>query len=296
MKNPIELEQIKPWFLGTIGIMGSAMKILLGNLNFITFNLITSFPLFCMMKFIPRSPYDFWQPSFIMEASLELRRLITHPGTLKSSIPSIQDWTIRVLDAWLFDMIKFLVALTSIYSASIFYTTSVGKSMSLRYLVQSSVTKIWWPEPIITYFSLSLISSIFLEGFRHWLRARPTNLYLIILQFFVPFVAVAKWLEFKALTNVAVVVSVLEDNIRGPFEAYSTSSELSRGNRLRGLVLIILHSSVLSGLKNLFKWSFSSIPAYHFIQNILYCLQWIMFWVVFTIYYYDCKNRHKSLS
>lgn len=85
MKNPIELVQIKPWFLVTIGIMGSAMKIPLRNPNFITFTLSTSFPLFCM-KLMPRLPYNLHQPSLIMGASFELRRLITHRDTLTSRL------------------------------------------------------------------------------------------------------------------------------------------------------------------------------------------------------------------
>ncbi|KAB2624695.1 hypothetical protein D8674_016355 [Pyrus ussuriensis x Pyrus communis] len=203
------------WFRDTIGVIGSAAKIPLRNPSFITFVLVTSFPLFCT-TLVPRLPSS--QPSLIMEkAAIQLRVLTHHPKG---------------------HMIQLL-----------------------RPLLSSSCS----------------------------------NRLLQAVNMVVPVVAFDKWVEYGAWWNLSVVVSILEKDNRG-FEAFSDAAELSEGNTRRGFVLMLLYSVWSFRFPTLIaKCTFPSVMAYDVLDTSFLCLGKVMNWVVLTVYYYDCKDRHKGL-
>ncbi|ONI30526.1 hypothetical protein PRUPE_1G255800 [Prunus persica] len=102
-------------------------------------------------------------------------------------------------------------------------------------------------------------------------------------------VAFAKWAEYSAWWNLSVVVSILEEN-RG-IEAISASSKLTKGNRLRGLIWMLLYSVWRFKLPSvLATWTFPHILASYYLDTSFVCLGKVINWVVLTVYYYDCKT------
>ncbi|KAB2624696.1 hypothetical protein D8674_016356 [Pyrus ussuriensis x Pyrus communis] len=107
--------------------------------------------------------------------------------------------------------------------------------------------------------------------------------------------AFAIWLDYSARWNLSVVVSILEEKV-GVFEAISASSELTKGNRLRGFFLMLLFSVAKFNLPTLVAREFTTIFAFYFLYTIFMCLGNVITWVVLTVYYYDCKNRHQKAA
>ncbi|XP_050130842.1 uncharacterized protein LOC126607333, partial [Malus sylvestris] len=282
--------EMKLWFRDTIGVIGSAAKIPFRNPSFITFVLITSFPLFCM-TLVPRLPSS--QPPLIMEeAAIQLRVLTHHP----------KGHMIQLLRVYLFELVSFFTALTTIYAASTVYISSDRWKVSLRDLLRNSITKTRWREPMLTFLTVSLLSHICLSSVYYWhhhakplLSSSCSNRLLQAINMVVPVVAFDKWVEYGAWWNLSVVVSILEKDNRG-FEAFSDAAELSEGNTRRGFVLMLLYCVWSSRFPTLIaKFTFPSVIAYDVLDTSFLCLGKVMNWVVLTVYYYDCKNRHKGL-
>ncbi|BFG16463.1 hypothetical protein CerSpe_027370 [Prunus speciosa] len=294
MENP-RFEEIKLWFLGTVGLIESAMKIPFRNPNFIALTLITSFPLFCM-RLIHELPYNN-QPSWIKEAIYQLRILTYDGGNMTWAL----NLTIQILKVYLFCLVDFLSALTTIYAASIIYTSNERSTMGLRNLLRNSITKTRWHERMFTFLYVSFLCSLSSNVVDYWRYARPLlssgcptpslrGLHLIVYG-----VAFAKWAEYSAWWNLSVVVSILEEN-RG-FEAISASSKLTKGNRLRGLIWMVLYSVWSFKLPSLLAtWTFPHILAYYYLDTSFLCLGKVINWVVLTVYYYDCKNCRNKVA
>lgn len=287
MENP-KFAEIKLWFLGTVGLIESAMKIPFRNPNFIALTLITSFPLF-FMRLIHELPYDY-QPSLIKEAIYQLRTLTNDGGNMSRAL----NLTIQILEIYLSVFVDFLIALTTIYAASIICTSSERSTMGLRNLLRNSITKTRWHEPMFTFLSVSFLCSLSSGVLDYLLYAGPLflsgcptrlsrGLHLIVYG-----VAFAKWAEYSAWWNLSVVVSILEEN-RGI--AISASSKLTRGNRLRGLIWMLLYYVWRFKFPSLLAaWTYPHILAYYYLDTSFVCLGKVINWVVLTVCYYDCKT------
>ncbi|PQQ18312.1 uncharacterized protein Pyn_36023 [Prunus yedoensis var. nudiflora] len=173
-----------------------------------------------------------------MEAIYQLRILTYDGGNMTWAL----NLTIPTLEVYLFCLVDFLSALTTIYAASIICTSSERSTMGLRNLFRNSITKTRWHEHVVDCWLRPLLSS-----------GCPTpslrGLYLIVYG-----VAFAKWAEYSAWWNLSVVVSILGEN-RG-FEAISASSKLTKGNRLFGCFCILFgasscHPSLPHGLSHI---------------------------------------------
>ncbi|KAM1518087.1 hypothetical protein EV2_021766 [Malus domestica] len=208
MGNP-RFSEMKRCFLGTFGIIESAMKIPFRNPNFIILTSITSFPLFSL-TLLQKLPVDY-QPSLICEAIDLLRSLSDHAMTLNV--------TIKIIEIYLFNLVNFLIVLTTIHAASSIYTSNV------RPLVPSCCP----PR------HFRLVQS--------GCPTRHSRLSGLAMHWIVYGVAIAKWLEHSVRWNLSVVVSILEEK-RGLFEAITASSELSKGKMLRGWLFFMLLFSV----------------------------------------------------
>lgn len=294
MENP-RFAEIKLWFLGTVGLIESAIKIPFRNPNFIALTLITSFPLFCM-RLIHELPYNY-RPSLIMGAVDQLRILTYYGGNM----PWALNLTIQILEVYLLCLVDFIIALTTINAASIICTSSERSRMGLRNLLRNSITKTRWHERMFTFLSVSLLCYLSSDVVDYWRDARPLlssgcptrssrRLHLIVYG-----VAFAKGAEYSAWWNLSVVVSILEEN-RG-FAVISASSKLTKGNRLRGFIWMLLYSVWRFKLPSLLDtWTYPHILAYTYFDSSFSCLGKVINWVVFTVYYYDCKNRHNKVA
>ncbi|KAM1082527.1 hypothetical protein ACFX19_021459 [Malus domestica] len=254
MGNP-RFSEMKRCFLGTFGIIESAMKIPFRNPNFIILTSITSFPLFSL-TLLQKLPVDY-QPSLICEAIDLLRSLSDHAMTLNV--------TIKIIEIYLFNLVNFLIVLTTIHAASSIYTSNVRSVTGLQNLLRNSVTTKRWHGCMLTWFNISLLCSPSLSAIQYWHYARPlvpsccpprhfrlvqsgcptrhSRLSGLAMHWIVYGVAIAKWLEHSVRWNLSVVVSILEEK-RGLFEAITASSELSKGKMLRGWLFFMLLFSV----------------------------------------------------
>lgn len=202
---------------------------------------------------------------------------------------------------FVFELVNFFTALTTIYASSTVYISSDRWKVSLRDLLRNSMTKTRWREPVFTFLIMSL-SHICLSSVYYWhhhakplLSSSCSNRLLQAINMVVPVVALDKWVEYGAWWNLSVVVSILEKDNRG-FEAFSDAAELSEGNTRRGFVLMLLYSVWSFRFPTLIaKCTFPSVIAYDVLDTSFLCLGKVMNWVVLTVYYYDYKNRHKAL-
>ncbi|TQD71903.1 hypothetical protein C1H46_042546 [Malus baccata] len=162
MGNP-RFSEMKRCFLGTFGIIESAMKIPFRNPNFIILTLITSFPLFSL-TLLRKLPFDY-QPTLIYEAIDLLRSLSDHAMTLNV--------TIKIIEIYLFNLVNFLIVLTTIHAASSIYTSNVWSVTGLQNLLRNSVTTKRWHGCMLTWFNISLLCSLSLSSIQYWHYARP---------------------------------------------------------------------------------------------------------------------------
>lgn len=321
MKNPPVPEQIKLWFLGTFAIIVSAVKIPFRNPIFITFTLITSIPLF-FITLIARLPYIQNQLiNLFIDALIQLNILTVTSQTYQTintkhliNVSWAVEPITQFLKVYLVDLVNFLTALTTIYASSAIHTSNGDHkaSMGLRDLLKNSVTKIRWRVAVFTFIAMSILCNIFLPYVLYWINAQSllsswcgNSLILKALYFIVLAVACAKLVEFTAWWNLSVVVSILELEEQRGFQAFSTSSQLMNGNKLRGCVLMLLlypvrisfnrptrmcpkYCSELTGR----SFRNEDIAYEYFIASLL-CLRTVMTWMVYTIYYFDCKNREQ---
>lgn len=247
--------------LGFFGIVKSAMRIFV-NPKFIAFTMIICCPLCSIL-----STRNLQQPT----------HLIT------------EDWSTEVLKArFINNLVLFFIAVTTVSLASKIYTGSCAyRSMDLRHFIQN----------FMTCFCLPIVSSTVSEACYYLFQATLHNWSSFPAVQFVLLASLAKWCEFRALMRLSFVVSMLEHK-RGPFEAYSTSSNLSRGNKERGLALILVCFFFNCGLQCLFGLvKGGSIITPDSICMILeYCLKEVIFWLLCTLYYHDCKNRQRQVK
>lgn len=327
MKNPPVPEQIKLWFLGTFAIIVSAVKIPFRNPNFITFTLITSIPLF-FIKLIPRLPYIQNQLiNLFIDALIQLNILTVTYKTINTKHLINVSWAVepitQFLKVYLVDLVNFLTALTTIYASSTIHTSNGDHkaSMGLRDLLKNSVTQTRWRDPVFKFIAMSILCNIFLPDVLYWINAQSllsswcgNSFILKALHFIVLAVAFAKCVEYTAWWNLTLVVSILELEEQRGFQAFSTSSQLMNGNKLRGCVLMLLLYPVRISFNrptrmcpkycselgyaisccDLTGRSFRNEDiAYEYFIASLLCLRTVMTWMVYTIYYFDCKNREQ---
>lgn len=201
----------------------------------------------------------------------------------------------QILRYLLFDMANLLTAVSTIYSASRIYTAR-RSSKGLQDLLQNFITKAKWNGPFITF----IMDVPLVQHFFGWCSlfsySSPLfssgNMLFLVLHGAVYFMTLCKWLEYCALSNIAVVISILVDKRRS--EAFSSSSKLIKGRRIRGLFFMLVYTvwRLSLGLPPLFEsWNFRTGISCAVPDSSILCVRKVMNWVVFVVYYHDCKNR-----
>ncbi|PON59311.1 Transmembrane protein [Parasponia andersonii] len=286
--NPSMVSEKKKPYLGTFGIIKSAIEIPLSSSTFFFFTFLTSLPLFWAML-LPKLPFPVF-PSLLEAPFLSTHNLI-HDAAL------LLDFTIQILSAWLFDFIRFIVAITTVRSVSMIHTSGIG-SISLRNLVQDSIAGPKWTGPILTFLYMSLFSSASLNAATYWGGWGPLvpsrTLPFHVVHGITYAAVMVVWCHFRALCKVGVVFSILEG--KSGLEAFSASADLIKGNKTRGTILMVLDMAwrLSSGLlPTLFPRSGFGVW-YEVLDAYLMCYGRVMNWVVLVIYYYDCKNRQRG--
>lgn len=187
------------------------------------------------------------------------------------------------------------ITLTAIVdSASLFYE---GKNtMNLKHMLQRLAKETRFKGPLITSVMAFLLASLVVLGLfslaTYAYIASPFTIFIAL--FVVQFVALlAKFIEWSAIWNMSIVMSIVEEK-QGDVALF-VSSYLSRGNRKHGFlfVLVFFVWTVVLRLSCLYLRSLVGgsgmvvLAAY----TSLVCLGNVMKWVVFVVYFYDCKKR-----
>lgn len=292
----------KMQYLGTFGIIKSAIEVPLRSHTIIIFTFLISLPFFftTLLQKLP-SLINF---SFSNSISSHYYYYYYSDNNLIHDTALVLDFTTWLLKRWLIDFFRFAVAITTIYSASKVYTTK--RSMNLGDLMRCyPITKASVMGPLFTFLVMSVFSSISLDLVTQWGGWGPLvktrTMFFQVMHGMSYAAGLTIWSGYCALWNVGVVMSVLEGNRVIGLEAFSASSDLMRGNRVRGAFLMVFYHVwwLGLGLPTYFPiysyWgSFSDGIVYKIVDTILLCLGLVMNWVVCVVYYHDCKNRRRG--
>lgn len=307
--------------LGLFGILKETIAILYRTPNFVILVLLTSLPLFCSLL-----PHEiFFQQTLIETAKIQLEGgslnkrcsfdsefgrlcVFRYVGPLEL----FKDTVAKLYGRYLLLGLSYLGI---VHLLDLFTTIVIVNSASAIYAGESPLSlKERWEKsirrmdnlkgPLITSIYALILSSLSLLGLismvAHFYTS-PSGFFEAFFWSF-PFMAffgllsvawLAKHMEWNAIWNMGVVISVLEEK-KGTI-AIGVSAYISRGCRRRGLFLMLIFFLWRLALRFsclYVGWSGRGngigVTAAHVG---LVCLGNVLKWVAFMVYFYDCKKR-----
>ncbi|GMJ08235.1 hypothetical protein like AT1G23850 [Hibiscus trionum] len=186
------------------------------------------------------------------------------------------------------------VAAVTVESASRMYTSE--KPITVVEIVRRLVDKERCKGVLVTSTYVHFVSTGFLLV-STWL---VTNYYIIVVNFFynsftaaflrtVSVALLVKFLEWTAMWNVSIVVSMLE-GIHGA-DALGLSVHLCRGSERRGFLLMLVFFVWGVGLRFTCFYGGSHGKRWRMVAGVgLICMGKVMKWMVCVIYFYRCKE------
>lgn len=299
-----------------VGIIKEALKIPIKNPKFIFTILLTFFPLFCSLCLHEtmfqralieslRSQADDPPPhegSVISQAPygdfvITFRSVRPTPGVFRGWICNfisgkllVQSFTLLAI-IHLFDLLNTIITVST---ASAIYAQE--KETLTKPFIENKVAL--FKGPLITSIYALLLNSLALVG----LFTLSINIYVMwsaftffTLTYMLVFVALfTKYIEWSAVWNTGIVISILEQNKHGDV-ALGVSAYISRGSRKRGFLIMLVFFAWSFGLRLsslCVGWQKGNVVIEVILaQACLDCLGSVMKWVAFMIYFYDCKKR-----
>ncbi|EEF44903.1 uncharacterized protein LOC8280543 [Ricinus communis] len=305
--NPVLMMKDKLEFFG---IIKESLKLIPRNTSFIILTFLTSFPYFCFLLFLE---INFQQP--LIDA---IKSKLTTP-TYDDPFGKIIDlsWQPRpidvirelILDVFLPSLLPGLLYLgmahllhllntiTTVYSASMVYAGE--GTANLKEMLCRPFRTVGLKGPLITSTYALILSTLTLIGIlslsTHFFVTSSIHAASIFKTAFgLAIIALlTKYIEWSAIWNMGMVISILDEK-HGDV-ALGVSAYISRGCRKRGFLSMLVF----------FVWwvSFRLICVYgvwtESISLVMVsvgevfsvCVGNVMKWVVFTVYFYDCKKR-----
>ncbi|KAK9271605.1 hypothetical protein L1049_001967 [Liquidambar formosana] len=288
------------------GILKEALIIPHKNPNFIIFTFITSFPLFCFLLIYE----TIFQQTLIETAKILKETLLPAchscsddyiPLAIQRFLQEVSHkfFLLGILYLGILHFLDLLNAIATIDAASIIYGGE--NPMNLKDMLCRPIKEAKLKGPLITSIYILLLASLILFGL---FPLAVQTYFLSAAMYFMEFFTVlygllsvallTKYLEWNAIWNMGIVISVLEEK-QGDV-ALVISSYLTRGRRQCGLLLTVVFFVFSHGLRLLclyVRWHQVGrgivITA---VQICLMCVGNVMKWVVFVVYFYDCKKRN----
>ena len=309
--------------LEVFDVLRAALAISFKNFNFIIFIFLTSLPFFCFMFY-----YEIFLQRTLVETSNfvdkhpryfynnEIRYI---PDYSNEEIMSLLQIT-KDLSQKLFHLgFLYLVPLHLVEFCSVILVVDLAskiyveeRPLTLKEM-KEMMHKLYYGARLrgtfITAIYIFFVSTCILIGLI-WLITNSFQLglmwlifdYRFIIRdsaidvFFSVFYGIAfaalltKYLEWSAMWNMSIVISVLEGIYGG--DAFALSAYFSKGSEGRGLLLMLVF----------FVWGLGlRLPCLYFgcyeggrgivAQISLFCLGNVLKWVVCMVYFYDCKKR-----
>ncbi|KAM4109896.1 hypothetical protein ACJW30_03G154100 [Castanea mollissima] len=294
--------------LEVFDVLRAALAISFKNFNFIIFIFLTSLPLLCFMVY-----YEIFLQRTLVEASnivneppgyFYYKRSIPDFSTEETSLQLTKDlfqklFHVGFLYLGPLHLVEFCSVIVIVDLASKIYVED--RPLTLKEM-KEMINKLYYGKRVrgifITSIYILFVSTCILLGLI-WLI---TNSYHFIIKdsvidvFFAVFYGIAfvalltKYLEWSAMWNMSIVISVLEGIYGG--EAFALSAYFNKGSEGRGLLLMLVF----------FVWGLGlRLPCLYFgcyeggrgivAQISLFCLGNVLKWVVCMVYFYDCKKR-----
>ena len=293
--NNSKLNQMK-----VTDMLKMAVRISHQNINFIIFILLASIPLFCTMVH-----YELILQTTLVQAS----KILEPPrGYFYYSWPIPFYMDDLLSKDFCFELIQvsiiYLVALHLLELFSTILTVDLASKlymgetpMNFREMVQRSIKEARFKGPLITSIIVHHLSTCTILGIiglviqYYYISRNLYHGYLLVIVFAAAFIALlTKYLEWSAMWNMSIVISVLEEVC--VTEAYALSNRFSRGNNGNGLLLMLVF----------FLWGFVlrslclRFGCYETVGGIIVptSLLWVgnlIKWVTCTVYFYDCKEQ-----
>ncbi|KAG7979508.1 hypothetical protein I3843_05G135400 [Carya illinoinensis] len=284
--------------LEVLDILKEAPTIVCKNFNFI-FLLFTSHPLFFFMVY-----YEI----FLQRTLLEI------PYNLEQTADHVPMWPIpdfiteRMNKEFVLQLVQlcflYLVPLHLLKLCTMIVTVDLAckiyaeeRPMTLKEMIKNPIHGARMRGTFITYFYVLLLSTCALLGLtwlvtNYYVTWRNTFFYMFFVVFYgAAFAALlTKFLEWSAVWNMSIIISVLEGTYGA--EALALSAYFSKDFERRGMFLMLVFFVWEQGLR---------LPCLYFgcyeggieilVQVSLFCLGNMLKWVVCVIYFYDCKKR-----
>ncbi|KAJ9152474.1 hypothetical protein P3X46_026035 [Hevea brasiliensis] len=298
--------------LGFFGLIKESLNIQLKNPNFIIFSFFASVPLFCSMCL-----YEIVFQQTLIETGKIIQETITPPSKSPyedfnydyAELMNFERWIGKVSHKFLLLVLLYLGIL---YFIDFFNTIAIvdvasmiykdEEPMNLHHMFSRFINETRFKGPLITSIYVLLLASLISFGLVP-LAAYVliyTELYFVFFTIIslVIFVALlAKYIEWSAVWNLGIVISVLEE--RQGDEALVVAVYLSRGRKLCGFVLMLVLFAWRLGLRLSCLYAGWKTGGGEVIGTILHiglvCLANVLKWVIFVVFFYDCK-KHSSVK
>ncbi|OMO52784.1 hypothetical protein COLO4_36979 [Corchorus olitorius] len=288
--------------LGMFEILKEAILIPCKNINFIFFQVITSFSLFCILVY-----YEILLQRTLFETSMILTQ---HPGDFHCCWPIPSDHITKKLN-WEYTqkliqlsllyllplhLLELYSALMTVDLASKLYGKQ--ESLTLKEMIQKPIQKERLTGTFITSLYVLFLSTCTLLGliwlvmnYFVFLRNYPVfDVFFAVIIGAAFVVLLTKYLEWTAMWNLCIVISVLE-GIYG-HEALALSAYYKRGSERRRLVLMLVFFVWGNGLRLPCLYSRCFEGGNGIIAQVsLFCIGNVIKWIACMLYFYDCKDR-----
>ncbi|GLU03075.1 hypothetical protein SLE2022_202930 [Rubroshorea leprosula] len=299
-----------------LDILKHALNIFYKNTRFIVFSLLTYLPLLCFLPLFE---------IILQKVLLETLEFLAESSALNYQEPVVNFFSNKIFDLYEpehhtvdkdfpislivhcvlylvpYHLLELLSVILTVDTTLMIYTEE--KRVSLRDIYKS-LKKTRVKGPFITSVCVLFFSTCFLVGFAvivtlfcvmfKWNRGwDPIWLITSIFQGVALIASLIKYLDWRACWNMALVISVVEEAYGA--EALRLSAYYSRGSNRRGIFLslvffvweLFFRVSCLLGRcherRGVWMWSL--------VSSSLICVGNVMKWVVFVVYFFDCKKR-----
>ncbi|GLT72554.1 hypothetical protein SLA2020_444780 [Shorea laevis] len=286
-----------------LDILKHALNILYKNTSFIVFSLLTSLPLLCFLPLFE---------IIVQKVLLETREFLTESSALNhhygvvDGFSNNKDFPISLIVHCVLYFVPYhlleLLSIIPIVDTTLMIYTE-GKRVSLRDIYKS-LKKTWVKGPFITSVCVLFFSTCFLIGFAaivilfcvllKWNLDNGLIMWITtIFQGVALMASLIKYLDWRACWNMALVISVVEETYGA--EALSLSAYYSRRSSDEGIFL----SLVFFVWELVFRVSCQlgrcherqGVWIWSLVSSSMICVGNVMKWVVFLVYFFDCKKR-----
>lgn len=280
-----------PIMLGILGILREALKLTWKNKKF-----LLSITLFVLPPFTILSLGNNFLVFLLMSDVASKEALLSLDGNdqskTKHALAGIQkDFRILVgielcffIALW---MVVLVAMMTIVYSSAMAY---VGKDFTYKGML--SRIKMTLKRPAITWFYVSFFTAAYVIFIMVliWL-VLPEGGAFIALVALMSLLALVVYLYLAAVWTLGLIISIIEDDCYG-LVALSKAGELIRGRKVQGFLLMLFLTVIALVLYACTGYLFVASSAFDLLAVSLLCLVNFFAFVVYTVFYYECKKTH----